>query len=317
MPGGRVTASSRVFVIGPYVANGGMFMAYHLGRILSRDFGLRVFAVTARGETPDASPFDYDPVFESVNLEQMARMAKANDVVIANPSFSRFNLGLTSPALKIMYVQHFNTFRTLDLGFDHYVSVSEVVRDFLSTVWGVETPIIAPFVDVGVVPAPPWAERPAGSIAIARKGDMRQQLLILDRLRRAIAPRLPHIQLDGVLARASRREFLGRIGAARHLLSLSVAEGFGLAPLEAMALGTTVIGFDALGGRDYMRPGVNCEAAAYPDIDGLAAGLVQALGNPAHAEALARAGQATAAEYSYERFRLAWRTAFAGWFGWS
>jgi hypothetical protein len=317
MPGSRVTASSRVFVIGPYVANGGMFMAYQLSRILHRDFGLRVFAVTARQETPDVSPFDYDPVFESVSLEQMSAMATAGDVVIANPSFSRLNLGLTSPALKVMYAQSFNTFRTLDLGFDHYVSVSEVVRGFLSTVWGVETPIIPPFVDVGGAPPAPWTERPSGSIAVVCKGDMRQQLLILDRLRRAVAPRLPQVRLDSILEPAPRRDFLGRIGAARHLLSLSVAEGFGLAPLEAMALGTAVVGFDALGGRDYMRPGVNCEAATYPDIDGVAAGLIRLLEEPAHAEALARAGQTTAAAYSYTRFRSAWRDAFAGWFGWS
>jgi glycosyltransferase involved in cell wall biosynthesis len=317
MPDGRVTAGSRVFVIGAYVGNGGMFMAYHLGRILHRDFGLRVFAVTVREETPDASPFDYDPVFDSVSVEQMSAMATAGDVVIANPSYSRLNLGLTSPALKVMYVQHFNTFRTLDLGFDCYISVSEVVRAFLSTVWGLETSVIAPFVNVSAVRPPPWAERPAGSITVACKGDMRQQLLVLDRLRRAIVPRLPHVRLDGILASARQQEFHARIGAARHLLSLSIAEGFGLAPLEAMALGTTVVGFDALGGRDYMRPGVNCEAVAYPDIDGLAARLIRVLEDPAHAEALARAGQPTAAAYSYDRFRLAWREVFAGLFGWS
>ena len=48
----------------------------------------------------------------------------------------------------------------------------------------------------------------------------------------------------------------------------SYAQGFGLMPLEAMAMGCTVVGFDGYGGRDYMRPDINCCVVPYPDIDG-------------------------------------------------
>lgn len=40
-------------------------------------------------------------------------------------------------------------------------------------------------------------------------------------------------------------------------LSVSHREGFGMPPLEAMACGAYVVGYDALGGREYLRPGVS------------------------------------------------------------
>jgi len=46
------------------------------------------------------------------------------------------------------------------------------------------------------------------------------------------------------------------------LYPLSVAEGFGLVPLEAMAMGSVVVGFDGYGGREHLTPGANCAVAA-------------------------------------------------------
>jgi glycosyltransferase involved in cell wall biosynthesis len=77
------------------------------------------------------------------------------------------------------------------------------------------------------------------------------------------------------------RELMARIGQCRHLLTLSAAEGFGVVPLESVAMGTTVMGFDGLGGRDYMRPGINCAVTAYPGFEGLADRIVAVLGNSA------------------------------------
>ncbi|MGA7385613.1 MAG: glycosyltransferase [Methylocella sp.] len=106
------------------------------------------------------------------------------------------------------------------------------------------------------------------------------------------------------------RELMRRIGAARYFLTLSLAEGFGLLPLEAMALGVTVVGFDGFGGRHYMQPGVNCAVCPYPDISGLADRIIVVMRDPAYAAALAQAGRRTAAEYSYERFRATWIAEF-------
>jgi glycosyltransferase involved in cell wall biosynthesis len=93
------------------------------------------------------------------------------------------------------------------------------------------------------------------------------------------------------------------------------AEAFGLMPLEAMAMGTTVVGFDGFGGRDYMRSEVNCAVTAYPDIERLADRIVALLSDPDYAEALAGAGRSTACAYSYDRLRAAWPELFSHFLG--
>ena len=84
-------------------------------------------------------------------------------------------------------------------------------------------------------------------------------------------------------------------------------------PLEAMALGCVVMGFDGFGGRDFMRPGKNCATVGYPDLEKLAEQMMLCLDSPGYAQSLAESGQETARSYlyTYERFRAAWREQFA------
>lgn len=303
----------RVFVVGAYIPNGGTYMAYHLARLLRQEFGFQGIAV---GEgTPDNGVFDYAPLFPSIGVEEMEVSISDDDVLIANPSFSPFCFGFKCRGRKVMYVQGFQTFSILDCRFDHYVSVSEFVRNFISSVYGINSVVVPPFIRSATFPPmPSWRARPPESILISLKGDQRHQQLLLDRLQQLLAPWLPDLRLDNVLAgKIPQRELMARIGQCRHFLTLSAAEGFGLVPLEAMAMGTTVLGFDGFGGRDYMRPGVNCAVTAYPDIEGLADRVVGVLSDPDYAEALAEAGQATATShlYTYDRFRADWREQFS------
>ena len=71
----------------------------------------------------------------------------------------------------------------------------------------------------------------------------------------------------------SHRDAFQAFNSHRYFLSLSACEGFGLAPLEAMACGCAVAAFEAGGGSEYMRAGLNCESVGYPDLDALADGL--------------------------------------------
>ena len=151
-----------------------------------------------------------------------------------------------------------------------------------------------PFISTAIVPPPsPWHERPSDSFAVLLKGPPDLQLLILDRVRQMVRRRHPTIGLDQVIdGRIPQRDLLERIGRVRHFLSLSVAEGFGLVPLEAMAMGTTVLGFDGFGGRDYMRPGVNCAVTAYPDVEGVAEQIADMLDSPSRRGTAGRRGPA-------------------------
>jgi hypothetical protein len=239
----------------------------------------------------------------------MESLISDRDVLIANPSFSNQLFGFRLPGRKLMYVQGFNTFSLLDCCFDRYVCVSKFVAKFLTATYGIRAPVISAFIAPERLPsAVPWRARPAGSVVIHLKGDPDYQRVVLTRLREAVACELPGLDLGDILeAPLAHSDFVARLGGARHLVSLSPAEGFGLVPLEAMAMGTTVTGFDGFGGRDYMASGKNCLVTSYPDVEGVARRLVAAVREPRLAEYLAEQGRLTAARFTYERFRAGWR----------
>jgi hypothetical protein len=304
----------RVFVVGAYLPNGGTFMAYHLGRLLQREFGLTAIAVQTAAETADNGIQDYDLRMPSISIAEMELQITARDILIVNPSFSSHRFGARLPGFKICYVQGFTTFTLLDLNFDCYVAVSDFVRNFLSAVYGLDVDVIPPFIDFDAFPpAPAWHDRPATDVLCYGKGDAEIWNLSFDRLREIVQARAPHVCLSEPLAAHGRprRELLSVIGKYRYFLTLSAAEGFGLVPLEAMAMGATVVGYDGFGGRHYMRDGQNCAVAAYPQIDQVADKLIDLVERPNHALRLAEAGRETAAAYSYDRFRNDWISRFA------
>ena len=304
----------RVFVVGAYLPNGGTFMAYQLGRLLQRDFGLTAIAVQTADETADNGIQKYDVRMPSVSIAEMEKQITARDVLIVNPSFSFHRFGGRLPGFKICYVQGFNTFALLDLNFDCYVAVSDFVQNFLSAVYGLDVDVIPPFIDADAFPpASEWSDRPAANVLCYGKGDAESWKLPFDRLREIVHSRAPHVRLSEPLAAHGRprRELLSVIGGYRYFLTLSPAEGFGLVPLEAMAMGATVVGYDGFGGRHYMRDGKNCAVAAYPQIDRVADRLIDLIEHPDRALLLAEAGRDTAAAYSYDRFRNDWIARFA------
>jgi hypothetical protein len=299
----------RAFVIGAYIPNGGTLIAYHLGRILQLDFGFEAVAVQVGTETAATSLFRYDPEFSSMTIAQMESEITDHDVLVCTPSFSPRMFGFRLPGRKICYVLGFNTFKLLDCRFDLYVAGSEFLLRFLSAVYGLTPRVIPLFVNIDdLPPAPAWWSRPPGSTLVSVKGDKAMIEPLLDRLNDILSSRAPDIKLEHIPGAPTllQMELMRRFGSYRHFLVLSAAEGFGLMPLEAMAMGTTVIGFDGYGGRQYMRPGVNCAVAAYPDIESVADNLIKVTRSPELGARLAQAGRATAESYSYAKFRAAW-----------
>lgn len=304
-----VSSGRRAFVVGAYLPNGGAYMAYHLGRILHLDFGLDIVAVSVGDESVDNGIFHYSVRFPGTGVSDMEHQIADGDILIANPSFSNYFFGPRLPGRKLMYIQGFNTFSLLDRYFDQYASVSRFVARFIKMAYGLSAPVIPAFVELDrLPPVIPWQDRPAASILVYLKGDSTFREMVLRLLRDAVARRVPGVDLENILdgPPVAHADFLARIGACRYLVSLSAAEGFGLVPLEAMAVGTTVIGFDGFGGREYMKPGRNCLVTCYPDIEGVAERLVAALRAPAFAEQLAVCGRVTSSHFTYARFRAAW-----------
>lgn len=121
--------------------------------------------------------------------------------------------------------------------------------------------------------------------------------------------------LDGIGA----DEVAARLQHTQVFLSVSHREGFGMPPLEAMACGAYVVGYDGLGGREFLTPDLAC-----PVETGNVLELARALDRVLAAEAaepgwLRRRGLAAAASvraaYSPERERESVLAGYAGLLG--
>src|SRR5262245_60070781 len=151
----------RAFVVGAYLPDGGTAMAYHLGRILEYDFGLKAIAVTVGDERPDHGIRTYDLAMPIVSRDEMERQIADDDVLVVNAGFSRFLFGWRIPGFKIAYVQGFAQFNLLDRRLDHYVAVSDVVARYLAAVYDIDARVVPPFIDVGpVLGYRAWSGRP-------------------------------------------------------------------------------------------------------------------------------------------------------------
>lgn len=121
--------------------------------------------------------------------------------------------------------------------------------------------------------------------------------------------------LDGVPA----DEVARILQQSQIFLSVSHREGFGMPPLEAMACGAYVVGYDALGGREFLRDDVSSPVET-GNVLALARELAAVLDTEdAHPGWLRRRGLAAAAfvqaEYSPERERESVLAGYAGLLG--
>lgn len=117
------------------------------------------------------------------------------------------------------------------------------------------------------------------------------------------------------IAGLSRRACADVMAESAVFGSFSALEGLGLPPLEAMASGCLVCGFDGQGGRDYARPD-NALWVKEGDHEGfaqaIAASLKLAVAGGTEAQRRIEAGRLTAAQYSPTRFEneliAAWKS---------
>ncbi len=255
--------------------------------------------------------FTYELRMPAVSSLELEGRITDDDLLIVNPSLSHRCYGWRLPGFKICYVQGFSTFSLLDRRFDYYVAASDFVAAFLRTVYDIGARVIPPFIDLTDRPrVRPWSERPAAVIQPYVKKFPDIASLSLLRLREVLKERLPGIEvaeeINGQSCRIPHRDLLARIGCDRYFLSLSPAEGFGLVPLEAMAMSTVVFGYDGFGGRQFMVPGRNCAVAAFAEIECVAQLIIGVLESSDRGALMAARGACTASAFTYERFRAAW-----------
>ncbi len=216
------------------------------------------------------------------------------------------------PAKKVLFcqAQFYTLFNTVPparyraLGFSAVACQSGIAKHFLEGVLG--------FTGVAVLPCF------IDSTLFFPRPKLRQVALIPKKLPREAAViqslvrlKYPALQFGWhVIENASETETAEIFGASEIVLSLPFLESFGLVPLEAMASGAIVIGFDGYGGQEYATPenGFWFRPDRLEDtadaIARVAHGLAQA--DPALMKTRER-GFATAAGYSRESARDALR----------
>lgn len=302
-------APGRVFVVGAYIHNGGTYLAYRIGRLICEKWGYEFTSVEISPGEGDHSVWSYECRNSKVTMAEMMQKAGRNDILICNPSFSDFMLGLSFPGRKLMYVQDVKTYGILDGFFDKYVAVSPFVGEFLLRTYGKVVPVIEPFIHHDHLPdrMPAWEDRPERSVVVGFKahGDR-----FLDYFNAVMKSDYPEVEFSATMIPplTPQRDFLRIISEHRYFLWLSAVEGFGLPPLEAMMCGTPVAGFHGGGGNSYFRSGweKNALVCGYPDFRQLAALFTKLLSDDSLAARLSRRGRKTASAYTYERFRNAW-----------
>ncbi|HEX7021504.1 MAG TPA: glycosyltransferase, partial [Trueperaceae bacterium] len=242
-----------------------------------------------------------------ISLEAFRQHVAPDDILVVNPSFSSHMLGLGVKCRKICYVQHFNTFEVIDGFFDLYVSVSKFVARFLEQAYRIRTEIVWPFVmNAGARDDFPWFQRNTRVLVLQKGGAIVRPLLgeLVSRFESSYGSLENRIEM--LPTGLPHPRVLEKFQESRYCLGLSPCEGFGLMPVEAMAAGCTVVGFDGVGGRDHLRDGKNAAVVAYPDVGGLAARLHRVLSKDRWAEKLAKNGKATAAQFCVARFYSEW-----------
>lgn len=297
----------KVYVFASLMPMGGAYMAYHIGRLLHRHFGYEFIDVDAKNY--DRQVFEYDIPITSVGIPGMEQSITADDILIVNPAYSHVFFGLRLPGRKIMYIQDYKTFKMLDCHFDLYVSVSSLVARYVKSVYEIETPVIPAFVELERMPVPkPWHERPEASALVYQKHPNTEHGIVYDYLVKSLKHIAPGMAFSRVVKgrELPHAEFLKALGEVRYLVNLSISEGFGLVPLEAMALGTTVTGLDSLGSVDYMRHGQNCLVGSPKDLRTLPDIVARAFTDRELAYQCAQKGVITAKAYGYAPFRDAW-----------
>lgn len=285
------------------IPTGGAYMAYHIGRLLSRHFGYELMDVHLY-DTGEKPLFNYDTPITTIAPAEMEKAITPDDIMVVNPAFSSFLFGLRLPGKKIMYVQDFRTFLLLDCHCDLYVSVSSLVSRYVEALYDIKTPVIPAFIDTRGAEVTPWESRPKGSALVYIKNPSREHKILLQYLQR----RLPQIDLSHVVEGRwlTHAEFLQALGKVRYLVNLSLAEGFGLVPLEAMAMGAMVTGVDGLAGGDYMLQGENALTGSIKNLRTVPEIVQRAFEDEALAKKCVEGGLRTAAMYSHAQFENAW-----------
>jgi hypothetical protein len=259
----------------------------------------------ARLLLPSIGNEHFSPRGAPVLLSGPKFMPLADDYIVVPEPWHRELVELSRvPGRKLVFCQnHYLMFHGLAgardygaYGVSRVFALSHVIAAFVERALGLkDVPVVPTVIDRQMFRP---HEKRRQIVCMPRKMMREAQMMMpLFRVRHPDLADVPWTAIDDM----PEEEVARRLGQSAVFLSLSVDEGLGFPPLEAMAAGALVAGFHGEGGRDYATP-ENGEWVAPDDVIGAVDALARVMriwdaGGP-EAQARRAAGFATAARYS-------------------
>ncbi|HET7579654.1 MAG TPA: glycosyltransferase family 4 protein [Bacillales bacterium] len=282
-------------------------MLYQLGRVCFEQFGTRVFIVQNHKKNRGKIRFHHQYDFPTISIYNMRRTIGKEDLFICNPVQSPRSFGTLLSSKKLMYLQGVTNYSRLDMKFDHYVSASHFIQETVREKYGLDTPVINPFINLSMFRHDvPWDKRSDEILILDYKKDPQP---LLTRLIEVYQKKYPGtVPAFKKISNLSQEKWAETLASHKFYLTLSPVEGFGLPSLEAMASGCVVLGLDSYGGRDYFEPGRNALVVGEGDFDQLAEYLHKVISSSDQSDTLSKNAVSTAQNYSFSTFTENWRT---------
>jgi Glycosyl transferases group 1 len=301
---------ARIIFLNPFARTeitGGIKTAHRHAELLS-EMGFDAYVYQ-----PDGAPFWFESKAKLLAGTSIA--ADPGDILVfpevLNGALAEL-AGARIAAKKVLFCQAqfytlFNAVKPSNysgIGFTRTLCQSEIAKGFLERVLGLRDVAVVPcFIDSELF-HPRAKSRQIALIPkkLPREAAVIQSLLALKYPRLAIGWR--------IVDNASERETADIFGASEIVLSLPFLESFGLVPLEAMASGAIVIGFDGYGGQEYATKdnGFWFRPDRLEDVADAIAHVAEGLARgDTFLTHMRETGLATAARYDKERTRAALR----------
>lgn len=298
------------WIVEGYGQNGGNYTNNIIAQILESDFGYEPRMVYEQHrKVADGSVLPLKSDYALVDIKYLFGSVHKSDILISNPNHSDKFIGLRVPCTTIMNTQGFSTYYVLDAFFTHYVSVSDFIQRNLKQVYNIESTVIPPFIDTELFPESIPFEDKKHEVLVYPKYLSSHFQLIYNKVSRSLSKHDIKYHRMSHRGKIDQLQLHKQMNQYQYILFLSIAEGFGLVPLEGMFMGCISSGFNGFGGKHYMIRNQNCLNVSYPKMDALVKVLSTTYHNddPIVAKTISTNGEKTAREYGKGRFVQAWK----------
>lgn len=311
------TPIERVFYLIPHNTEpcGGIKVMYQHCRMLD-EAGIKAFPLHEGRFSLDW----FDHRLTPVNISDLPSQLSSTDVLVGTEVFP-YALSRFKGARKVMLVQgagqilpawrrgprnpglaqkvgrRFKAFQRHPsyqrLGYERVLTCSPYLQAFLWSKHHIESTVVTNGIDLDLLCYEPARKEPGTVLCLTRKNPKE-----LARVKTLVSD-VRFVEVDSLDFSSLVKQYQ----QADIFLNLAYPEGFSLPPLEAMACGCAVVGFDGGGARCFMKHDQSALVAPDGDCEKVAGHLSDALRQPELKERIRQGGLRMSQEFSQERTR--------------